>query len=110
MQIDGKNPRAYNDLGSFLHHNLNRDLERAQELYRTAIDMAKEQLKDEEISNERRTELRTARDLAQNSLNELVPPEPEEALGGLLGDLLGSLGEGNEEDGEADADAEGGEG
>lgn len=100
--LDPRNPRAFNDLGSFLHHNLNRDLERAQELYRTAIAMAEEQLKDEKLKPDRRNELRTARDLAQSSLNELVPPTPEKALGGLLGGLLEGLGDAAEEaEGEA---------
>ncbi|GJM21298.1 MAG: hypothetical protein DHS20C15_12130 [Planctomycetota bacterium] len=99
IELDPRNPRAYNDLASLLHRSMatgdNADEVRAEarELYAKCIELATEQLAEENLADARRNELTTARTLATNSLDEITPKSPERALGGLLDGLLEGLGE-----------------
>jgi tetratricopeptide (TPR) repeat protein len=89
IEIDGENPRAYNDLGALLHHRLNRDLDRAQDLYQKCIDLASDQLLAQNLTADQRVSLNTARTVAQGSLDQLAPPS---SGGSLLDGLLDGLG------------------
>ena len=118
VEIQGDNPRNYNDLGALLHHALNRDLDRAKELYQTCIDMAGEQLLAANLPDARRAELTQARSVAQGSLDQLSPASGggsllDGLLDGLSGLELPELPEDDEDgdgDAEADGDSGGGEG
>ena len=109
IELDPKNPRAYNDLASLLHRSMatgdDADAVRAEarELYGKCIALADEHLADENLTDTLRNEFTTARALATNSLDEITPKTPERALGGLLDGLLEGLGDAAE-----DAGAEGG--
>ncbi|MDG2148818.1 MAG: tetratricopeptide repeat protein [Planctomycetota bacterium] len=92
VELDPENARFYNDLGSLLHRALNRDLDRAREMYELCIAKADEQLVAVNLRPERRTALTQARSYAQNSLEELTPTTPASG-GGLLEGLLEGLGE-----------------
>ncbi len=110
VDLDPENPRYYNDLGALLHHQLNRELDRAKEMYQICIEKADEQLVAVNLSPEIRAELSTARNIAQGSLDQLAPPS---SGGGLLDGLLDGLsslelpdlGGGDDEEGEEEDSA-----
>jgi len=109
IDIDPNNARAYNDLGSVLHNFLNRDLDRAKELYQKCIDLANEQLLDEKLTKERRDVLPRARTPARDNPANRAPAA---SAGGLLEGLLEGLSGLNlpETPAEGDGSAAGGEG
>lgn len=90
VELDPENARFYNDLGSLLHRALNRDLDRAREMYELCITKADEQLVAMNLPPDRRTELTQARSYAQSSLDELAP-KASASGGGLLEGLLEGL-------------------
>ncbi len=88
IELSPDEARYYNDLGSLLHRQLNRDLDRAKELYETCIEKADQQLVAVNLPPERRAELTQARNFAQGGLDELTPAS---SGGGLLDGLLDGL-------------------
>lgn len=75
LEIDPNQARAHNDLAAILHHFLDKDLDRAKELYQRCIDLAEEQLADEslELTATARAELNDARQVARDNLGQLQP-------------------------------------
>ncbi len=75
LEIDPTQARAHNDLAALLHHTLDRELDRAKELYQRCIDLAEAQLADEtvELSSSDRMALNDARQVARDNLAGLKP-------------------------------------
>jgi tetratricopeptide (TPR) repeat protein len=85
LQIDDSDPRVHNDLAAILQFDLERDLDRAKQLFEKCIAMADEQLKDPELTPEWRDHLEEARSIAQGNLGG------QDTRGGLLGTLVDGL-------------------
>lgn len=89
IEIEPKDPRTYNDLATILQFFLERDLERAKELYETCIALADEQLQAPDLSPERRAALTDARTVAQQNLGS--PPGAAPSTSSVLDRVLDGL-------------------
>lgn len=87
LEIDPTQARAHNDLATLLHSVLDKEHDRAKELYQRCIDLAEEQLADEsrELSSTARAELVDARSVARDNLSQL---QPSPRKSGLLDSML----------------------
>jgi tetratricopeptide (TPR) repeat protein len=86
LTFEYTDPRVYNDLGAVLQFDLERDLDRANELYQTCIDKAREELAAGEVEPARREHLQLAMSVAEDNLGGT------DTRGGMLGGLMDVLG------------------
>jgi len=87
LEFEYVDPRVYNDLGAVLQHDLERDLPRAQELYRKCIVQAQIELAPRIVPEARQAHLRDAIRIAEDNLKG----DDTRGLAGGLADLLGGL-------------------
>ncbi len=95
LRLAPDKPHLYNDAAVILHYYLERDYERAMELYRQALAMATEQLAGEGLSEEERDLVQTAKRDSKTNIARLE----RKLEGGKGGDEEGE-GEGGEGAGE----------
>jgi tetratricopeptide (TPR) repeat protein len=108
LTYDYVDPRVYNDLGAVLQFDLERDLDRARELYRKCISQAEIELAPRLVPEDRQEHLREAIRIAEGNLRG----NDSRGLIGGLADLLGGLANAAGEaagDGEGAGDGEAGQ-
>jgi len=101
IELDGGDPRAYNDLGAILHHDLGGDenIDRARELYSECIALADTELAKIDIEPSWRAHCEEAKGVAQGNLEGAQPRRG--LLDSVLEGLRGlDLPEGESEDGD----------
>jgi tetratricopeptide (TPR) repeat protein len=106
LKFDYVDPRVYNDLGAVLQFDLERDMDRAKDLYRKCITQAQIELAPRMVPEDRQAHLRDAIRIAEDNLRG----NDTRGLVGGLADLLGGLADAVGEaagDGEADEPADG---
>jgi len=116
LELEPDDPRTYNDLATILQFFLQRDQERATELYNEAISLADELLQDESLSAQRRAEITEARSLAQENLGSGSSQPASSSASSVLDRVLEGLsdlpplpevGASGSGDGETEDDTEG---
>jgi tetratricopeptide (TPR) repeat protein len=122
LKIDDTDPRTYNDLGAIYQYFLQRDMDKAKELYDQCIDLADKQLAMIDAEPALKQNAAEAKRIAQDNLNQLRPGSSGTQGKGLLDSMVSGLrslnlpkvgdnaeGEGDgegEEDGDGDTEGE----